>query len=105
MRSCQSDTLFGVRGFEYVPTLRRERQSCGRAQARVIVGDENGRRIVRSSGATRAKSYVLGLVPAMQSPLLALLNGWSSGLLVDPLSEESRFGCTAAVWQTVCLGW
>jgi hypothetical protein len=34
---------------------------------------------------------VVGLVPAMQTPLLALLNGWSSGLLVDPPSEESRF--------------
>jgi hypothetical protein len=68
MRSGQRETLLGARGLEYIPALRRERYPRGGAQSRVIVRDENGRRVGTSSSAARAETYWMGLNRGMCKP-------------------------------------
>jgi hypothetical protein len=90
--SRQSEALFGARGLDYVPTLGRQRQSRGRAESRVIVGNENGQRVRTSSSAARGEIYVVGLVRTMTGPLLALPNPGSSESLVQNPSERIECG-------------
>jgi hypothetical protein len=81
MLAGQREALFGARGFEDRPALRRQRDSRGGAQTGVVVRDEDGRGVAASSSAERAETYVVGL-RATTAPLLALLNEWSSEPLV-----------------------
>jgi len=86
-RLCEA--VLGARGFEDRPALRRQRDSRGRPQTGVVVGDEDGRGVAASSSAERAKTYVVGLRRAMRNPLLALLNERSSEPLVAYRLEGS----------------
>ena len=74
-RLCEA--LFGARGFEDRPALRRQRDPRGRPESGVVVRDEDGRGVAASSSAERAEAYVVGL-RAMRASLLALPNRWSS---------------------------
>ena len=76
------EALFRARGFEDVPALSRQRHPRGRPQPRVIVRNEDGRRLGTSSRVKRAEVYVVGLERAMRSPLLGVLSLRSSGTVV-----------------------
>jgi len=82
MLSGHGETLPWARRFEHSPTLSRQRHPGDRAQSRVIVRYEDGRRVGTSSSAVGGKTYGVGPGDATIGPLLALPIPGSSETLV-----------------------